>query len=1170
MIRLRCSIYVSQSGSRRTKVMKVTRRAVASLMMLVFLGMLFSIPIHAQNLGRISGTVTDQSGAVVVGAALVAINKETGVRTPATTNEAGNYSIAALLPGRYRVEVELQGFKKYVREPVMVYTATPVGLNIAMEVGEISTELAVTGAPPLLQTEEVSLGTVVEDKMIRDLPVALGRDTAIASGRRQPTSFMNLTPGVSGGEFNKTVNGMQRRGTEVSTDGGAIEAPEHFGQVGNATPPYDAVGEFKVVAGVPEAADGNTSSAVKLTLKSGTNKLHGSASWLNRNDMFDASGFFGGTPTTRRVKPKVRQNEYGFTVGGPVWVPKVYKGKDKTFFFMSYGEFKLRGGGAPRIRTFPTAAFKKGDFSKLTDRQGNLIPIFDPLSAPNDGVSARTQFPGNIIPLNRIDPRALQATALMPTAEIDRSFDNTVAQQPRPTDDWNMSMKIDHSFNSRHKLSGSYWWAHADLLAYNGQPGLTDDGGATHEIGGGSAINYNWLVTSALANELRVNFARSNTGGGPLPGQDLGPNPLNIANYPYKNGNFFVGAEGYARGPGGSGFKYTSGEVGGDSFSDNYSIADSATWIKSTHTFRFGVEHRIRKYRGFGAGYWFPEFRKFQTSNPASPSFGAWGDGMATFLLGDVYEQFGQNDATRNGTVGQRSSWFLQDSWKVTPRLSLTLGLRHDIAPLNKVDNGSSSFDPTVPNSKAGVRLGALRFIGVERFYETDGSQLGPRFGLAYSLNDKTVLRAGYGVLYQIGAAELGCCPGGLRQGFQSGYGLPPAGQPSIPIYNIWKTGAPIDPNVGNLPNTDPTQVNGRGPTWLHPSSTKATRVQQWTINLQREFPKHVVFEARYVGWKAQGLFSTLENLNQVDPRYLSLGSTLTSNINSPAASAAGITAPYAGFTGSVAQALRPFPQYQRIGSLYEALGQANHHSLQLQVQNRLSKDLLFLTNYVWAKTLTDQGLGGGFGVSDQNQYNRKLEKARQLLESPHELKMTWVYELPVGTGKRALSNAPKGVKAVLGGWALAAAQRYSAGSHLAITGGNPLPIFSDTIRPNQVSGTKVQINPSGKFDPKKNLYVAIEAFQPNAPFTFGTAPRVQPDLRGFAYYNEDVNIIKRGELGINETTKYEFRLEIYNIFNRTVFGNPATNFNNRGTFGTVSSQANLPRQMQFGMKILW
>lgn len=1144
--------------------MKVANRAAVSLMMFVILGMLFSIPIHAQNLGRISGTVTDQSGAVVAGAALVAINTETGVRTPTTTNEAGNYSLAALLPGRYRVEVELQGFKKYVREPVLVFTATPVGLNIAMELGEASTEVTVTGAPPLLQTEEVSLGTVVEDKMIRDLPVALGRDTAIASGRRQPTSFMNLTPGVSGGEFNKTVNGMQRRGTEVSTDGGAIEAPEHFGQVGNATPPYDAVGEFKVVAGVPEAADGNTSSAVKLNLKSGTNQLHGSANWFNRNDVFDARGFFAPTKT------KVRQNEYGFTVGGPVWVPKVYNGKDKTFFFMSWGQFKLRGGGAPRIRTFPSEAFKKGDFSKLTDRQGNLIPIFDPLSAPNDGVSARTQFPGNIIPTNRIDPRALQAAQLMPTAQLDRAFDNTVAPRPRPTNDWNWSMKLDHSFNSRHKISGSYWWDHADILAFNGQPGLTDDGGATFERGGGSTISYNWLVKSELANELRVNFARSQTGYGPIPGNDLGPNPLKIANYPFENGNLFIGAQGYARGPGGSGFLYTSGAVGSNSFSDNYSIADTATWIKSNHTFKFGVEHRIRKYVGAGAGYWFPEFRKFQTSNPASPNFGAWGDGLATFLLGDVYEQFGQNADTRNGTVGQRSSWFVQDSWKISPRLTLTLGLRHDIAPLNKVDNGSSSFDPTVPNPGAGGIPGALRFIGVQRYYETDRNQFGPRFGLAYGLNDKTVLRAGYGVLYQIGAAELGCCPGGLRQGFQSQLPLPPSGQPSVPIYNIWKDGAPRDPNVGKLPNTDPTQVNGRGPTWLHPSSTKATRVQQWTINLQRQLPKNVVFEARYVGWKAQGLFSTLENLNQADPKYLSLGSTLTANINSPAAIAAGIKVPYAGFNGSVAQALRPFPQYQRIGSLYEALGQGNHHSLQLQVQNRLSKDLLFLTNYVWAKTLTDQGLGGGFGTSAQDQYNRKLEKARQLLEAPHELKMTWVYELPVGTGKRALSNAPKAVNAVLGGWALAAAQRYSAGSHLAVTGGNPLPIFSDTIRPNQISGAKVQINPSGKFDPAKDRYVDRAAFAPNAPFTFGTAPRVQPDLRGFAYYNEDFSLIKRGGLGISENTKYELRLEMYNIFNRVVFADSATDFNSPGTFGTVTNQANLPRQMQFGLKILW
>lgn len=1124
-------------------------------------------PLKAQqNRGSIVGSITDPSGAAVVGASIAAINVETGVSYKGIITDVGTYTIPALPSGTYRVEAELAGFKKYVRQPVLISTATSVGLSVQMEVGDITQQIAVTGAPPLLQTQEVTLGTVVEDKMIRDLPVALGRDTAIGSGRRQATAFIFITPGVSGNEFSKTVNGMQQRATEVSVEGGVLEGSDHFGQVANATPPYDAVAEFKVIQGIPDASEGNSSSAIKLFLKSGTNEIHGSANEYIRNDVLDARGFFA------RTRPIVRQNEYGFTVGGPVWLPKVYNGKNKTFFFLSWGQFKVRGGGTAGIRTYPTEAFKKGDFSKLTDVQGNLIPIFDPLTAPKDGSSARAQFPDNIIPTSRIDPRASKVAQLMPTAQIDQSFNNFIGENSRRTDDWFWSLKLDHSFNDHHKISGSYWWDRADYLAFNTQPGPLTDGGATFERGGGLTLTYNWLVSARIANELRTSYTKSQTNHGNLPGVDLGPNPLDIPNYPFTSGNLFLGVEGYSRGPGASGFKVTSGTQGTQTPGPSFQIANSATWAKGSHTFKFGGERRVRKTISRGVGYWFPEFRKFQTSNPASSNFGAMGDGLASMFLGDVYNQWGQNDGNRVGMIGERTSWFVQDTWKVTRRLTLNLGLRHDIAPTGIIENGMSSFDPTVTNAGAGGRPGALRFVTTnDRFYPTTGNQLGPRLGIAYSLNGKTTFRLGYALLHQITDVETAPHGGSFQQGFNSTLPLPPSGFPSVPIYNIWKDGAPIDPNKGKLPNLDPAQVNGRGPAYFHPSSNRSSRVQQWTFNIQRQLPRNVVVEARYVGWKAQGLFSTLDNINQVDPKYLSLGSLLTANINSPAAVAAGIRAPYPGFEGSVAQALRPYPQFGRIDPQLEALGQGQHHSLQVQAQNRLNKDLLFLVNYVWAKTLSDQGLGGGFGTSGQDNYNRKLEKALQVGQPPQELKATWVYELPVGKGKRLLSGASRPLNHLVGGWALASTHRYSKGTYLGVVGGNPLPIFADSIRPNRVLGVQAQINPRGaKFRPNQDLYLNGAAFAPNAPFTFGNAPRLLSDVRSFPYYNEDVSLMKRGSLGFSEEARYELRWEIFNPLNRVIFGGPGSNINSPGTFGVVSGQGNLPRQMQFGLKVLW
>ena len=1145
--------------------MKVTRKA-ASPIMFVILGMLFSIPIHAQNVGRISGTVADQSGAVVAGTKVLAINTETGVKTQTISNDAGNYNIPALLPGRYRVEAEMQGFKKYVREPVLISTATPVGLNIPMEVGEVTTEVSVTGAAPLLQTQEIGLSAVVENKMIRDLPIALNRDQSIASGRRQPTAFIFLTPGVSGNAFGKTVNGMQQRSTEVQADGGLVGTNAVFGQQGNATPPFDAVGEFKIITGVPEAEDGVGSSTIKLTLKSGTNMFHGSVNEYIRNDVFDSRGFFA------KTRPVVRQNEYGYAVGGPVFIPKVYNGKDKTFFYHTWGGFKVRGGGTSRTRTFPTEAFKKGDFSKLTDRAGKLIPIFDPLSAPQDGKSARTQFPGNIIPANRIYKGALKAAQLMPTAQIDRAFDNFVGELSRSLDDGFWSLKIDHNFNQHHKLSGSYWKDDYKINQFQPVPGPTSDGYRILENGGGLKLNYNWIISPSLVNEFRPGWGRDVRGSGLLPGASLGPagsNPLDIKNLPWPEGSFYIGAEGYSRGPGASGFQYATGEGTGASITDTYQASDSLTWLKSNHTFKIGVDYRQNKAVSKGPGNAFAEFRKFQTSDPASPNFGAWGDGLASVLLGDVYEQFYQNQPGRSGYVGKRGSWFAQDSWKVSPKLSVTVGIRHDIVPVGVIENGSSNFDPQRPNSGAAGMPGALAFFPSGRFLDVFKKQFGPRLGFAYSLNDKTVLRVGYGLLHQFSAGE-GEGGVGSRQGYFSNLFFSPSGFPSVPVYNLWQDGAQVDKAAAKLPNTDPTQLNGKGVPWVHPSAVRSTRVQQWTLNLQRQLPRNIVVEARYVGWKAQGMFSTLDNINQLDPKYLSLGGLLTNNINSPEAQAAGIRLPYAGFNGSVAQALRRFPQYGRINPQAELLGQGQHHSLQLNIQNRLNKDLLFLANYVWAKTMSDQGLGGGFGTSGVDQFRHSLEKAVQVGQPPHELKATWVYELPVGKNKRALSNAPKVLNGIVGGWAVAGTQRYSKGTYLGVSGGNPLPIFADSVRPNRVIGEPVQIDVGGKFDPAKSLYLNSKAFVPNAPFTFGNAGRVLSDFRGFAYLNEDLNIIKRGGLGVTEDFKYELRVEIFNLFNRTVFANPGSNMNSPGTFGIVSSQANLPRQIQFGIKILW
>jgi hypothetical protein len=379
---------------------------------------------------------------------------------------------------------------------------------------------------------------------------------------------------------------------------------------------------------------------------------------------------------------------------------------------------------------------------------------------------------------------------------------------------------------------------------------------------------------------------------------------------------------------------------------------------------------------------------------------------------------------------------------------------------------------------------------------------------------------------------------------------------------------------TASLPNIDPTLANGGTIEYMNPGAGKPGYMSSWTFNLQRELPGQFLLDIGYIGQRGTNLPSGLENLNQVDVKYLALGNTLNADINSAAARAAGIGLPYAGFTGSVSQALRPYPQFSDIRNLYEPIGWSTYQAMQMRLQKRYSSGVNFLAAYTLSKSLVS---GGGYtGLGDDaagsrplDTANRKIEKRLAAFDTPQNLVLSWGYELPFGKGKRFLSSAGRAANLIAGGWQVNAIQRYVSGTPIGVGGGGVIPLSNGGNRPNVVLGGSPRTNVSrGDFDPARDRYLDISAFSQPAPFTIGNAPPVLPNVRTFALFNEDFSVLK--DFRIYEAHRIQFRAEFFDIFNRVVFGAPGANINAPATFGKIGGQANSPRNIQLGLKYVF
>jgi hypothetical protein len=1134
------------------------------------LGILLVAARAQSDRGTLTGTVIDATGAVLVNVVLTVTEPATGATVRTASGPTGNFTVPVLKAGVYEIKAELAGFQTRVISGVTIQVAQTTHQDVTLEVGEVAQTTEVRAEALLLRPDTSDLGTTISNRQMLDLPLSMQGE------QRSPAAFLKLVPGVVGrggssssnpeANFSTAINGGQTLSMEIQLDGAAILNSNLAGDLRILGFPQDAVEEFKLSTNNFAAEFGRTGGGItSFTLKSGTNQLHGSAYEFFRNDKLDSRGFFN---AARAVN---RQNEFGVTVGGPIR-------KDRTFFFGFYNGFRYRHGAQNNLATVPLPEMRSGDFSNLRDEKGNVIPIYDPLTTRPDGQGGftRDQFPGNVIPADHISTVSKNIAQYIPDPTLPGQLRLNFASSVGLGVSTNQyGGKIDHAIGDRHKLSGSF------TISKFRDDGTTLFEGPLSSQGGVEEplrlvrLNYDFIVRPTVFNHFNIGFNRTLYAYGTL-------NPR--AGWPAKIGLKNVAQDGQMPQINlGNGYAQLGGIGEGANAENNFHVSDHVSIISGRHSWKFGAETRRigDNTRGLNRDSGYFNFSSLETSLPNSQVRSLTGDSFASFLLGalDYGEKY-----VYTLTPGQRYRYysvFLEDDFKVSRKLTLNYGLRYEI-PFARVEvaNRMANFNPSLPNPGAGNRPGAVEFASADHrsFADTDFKEFGPRLGFAYQPFSRTVFRGGYGIYFSGGGAVLG-------NGHLLDFTLPFNSAPNFASLDTgvtpafyWDNGFPT--NYPQPPFIDPTFGIGGRLNYMAREDAHVPYIQNWNFDIQHQLPGNILIDTAYVGSKGTRLISNLYVSNQLASSYLSLGSLLTADISSPEAQAAGIPLPYPGFTGSVAQALRPFPQFTNITRPFQNAGNSTYHAFQLKIEKRFSHGLTFLTSYTVSKTLTDSEaqIAVPFSSGAQDQFNQKAEKSISLNDYPQNLVWSFSYELPVGPGKPFL-NQGGAVGKIMGGWRVTGIAQYQSGSPLNVVADNTLPgqLGGDFLRANVVAGVpkRTKVSP-GDFDPARDRWINAEAFSIPAPFTLGNGPRFNSDLRGFAYLNEDLGLGKRTH--ITENVNVDFRVEFFNAFNRVVFGGPAgnpflsgavgNNLSDPTTFGKVGSQANLPRQIQFGLKI--
>lgn len=1084
----------------------------------------------------VSGIVTDTQGALIVDAQVVATNAATQVKFEARTNESGFYSLRGLPIGSYSLTVEHPGFRKYARSGLVLTTGQALELAIQLEVGAVTETVNVNAAASTLETRTSDVSQLVESKTIEDMPL----------GDRRSMNLVNITGGAvfvnydSGAKPNFSLAGGRTQSQNFFVDGGTGQNMRlGIGQM-DFDPPVEVVQEVKILSNNYSAEYGGSAGGVVIaTTKSGGNTLKGTLFEYLRNEKLDAGNFFAPWVNGEKQRAPLRYNVFGGTVGGPVVIPKLYNGKDKTFFFFAY-EGSRRGEGQIRTMTLPTAQQLAGDFSQTFAANGTVVPVYDPNTTRVEGTrTVRDQFPGNRIPASRIDPVAANIVKFYPSPN--RAPDNITGANnfranyvSRLTRD-NYTAKVDHNLGSKDKLQARYIYNSDNVFNTSVFPEpqadtLEDPLRHQHY----TFVSWTRIVSPNIVNDLRftysnrINWNRSKGIGGNWPSK------LGIKGVPE---NAFPGitATGYQQ-IGSTNQERQQFPI------QQYQLIDNFSWVKGRHSMKFGFE--LRPSYNFEINR--PTLSGAFTFGPLAtgqPGVAASGNGMATLLLG-----FPTAFAARETQILDRYSYYMsgfaQDDWQVSKDLTLNFGVRWEVdTPITDRNNRMNGFDTLQTNPVSGTP-GVVKFMGVNGWrtnpYNADWNNFGPRFGFAWKPfgSQSTVMRGGYGIFFAH-PFDAGA-PASASLGFENSLTLnSPDNGITAPFY--LRDGVPgfsLTPptlndsfgsvRVGQNPNTNVT---------FYEDNRGTGYAQQFNFGIQRELPGAVIVEATYLGNLSRKLPSSNLSLNQIRPEILG--------------------------PSNQSQRDRPFPQFTGVSVLLPPLGVSSYHALVARFDKRFSAGFNILATYTWSKFLNNTNEGGSVlgaeGGPYSDFYNRRNDWGPSENDVRHRLTWSSVYELPFGKGKRFLSDS--WTRHIVGDWGVGTVVLLQSGAPFTVTTQVDTrnafaagALRADVLRDPNLSGDE------------RSLTRWFDTSALAQPAAYRSGNQGVNILRSDNIVNFDVSLLKN--IPIGETRKFQLRGEFFNIANHADFGNPGRVLGAPG-FGVVAT-ARAPRRVQVGARLVW
>jgi hypothetical protein len=1138
--------------------------------------------------GGLRGAVRDANG-IVPGVTVELVNEATGISRQAVTNDQGEYNFAAVQPGNYTVKASLTGFKTFENTGVRIGAQQFITMDIALEVGQLQETITVTGQSPIIDTSNASTGAVIDSQQLQTLP----------SGGRSAFLFAVTVPTVvatGDAQFNRqqdqtnasllSLGGGTRRGNNYLIDGVPITDMRNRA---SANPSIEAIEDVAVQVHTYDAETGATGGGTfNVATKSGTNDWHGSGFYQNRPKWGAANGYFSALNNV--PKPDTYFHLGGGAVGGPIV-------RNRTFFW-----FSMEGYGSNTTRTgdlrFPTSRERNGDFSQTFNNQGQLVVIYDPLTGDANG-NGRTPFPGNIIPQNRINPVSRAITGYLPTPDRDVSDGNNNFTRTAEINDRAIMYtgKVDHRFSDAISLNGFYLYNKTNEPCANyWEPGLD---GANRFADPGDyilkrrvnllALNNTWLPSSNTVLTLRYGYTRfidNNTLSIDFDPATLGfsstfLNSVQQDKFPQIRATDYDSAD----------FGRMAGAIDPTEINwHSWGMNGALTKLYGRHTLKFGADFRwvgldFRSFQDTAGDFRFDRY--FTSSNPLTNGTATSGNAFATFLLGYPSGQSGQESTMSLSQPLQVFSkyygFYAQDDFRVGPKLTLNYGLRleHQTG-LAEQDNGITvAFDRTLtpPGPLGNIVVngnpvrGGLVYAGQNGANEYQGDppalKVSPRVGAVYSLNPRTVIRAGYGIYW---APFNSPAPDTTNYG-QVGYNqesLIQQGQfrPTVDLTNPYPNGLvqPLGNSLGALTNV------GQQVIFVDQDRT-APKVHQFSVDISRELEGNMAVGFEYAGARGRDLLlggsaGAQLNINQLDPRYLALGNALNDQVPNPffglpPGQGFAVTSP----TISRAQSLRPFPQFNHVFMLGSTLGENSYDAAIFKFEKRVTNGWGGRINYTYSRLKDNQFGETNFfsrnSTNAQNVYDLDAEYATGLLDVPHKWVFSPLWQLPFGEGKRW---ATSGVAAALAGdWTISSIISFESGfpTSISMNSNGLSSAFFPMQRGNPGTGDPAT---DGSRDERiQGQWITTAGYANPGLFTLGTLPRTDPDVR--TPHRNNWDFVAAKDMRFGERTRGQIKLEILNITNTVKVRGPISTLGS-STFGQIRVQSGFMRLTQIMFRV--